>query len=298
MNVALYTLQTMLITQLLCSQDLPYQPVFLLCALAACMIDTNHKKFQIALSVIGYLLIVLEHTVVAKGILPPLLLPGTTYEPHLLNLILRQGISFLSFFASYSMMAAMTVEYVCHLMGVELSLEMAQEVTDKLISYDTTGALAVLEDQKGKAQAAMHLRLINALFQMASNLAKYRPFLPNHLLEGDQTTPPQSPHFQRADSTPPESPAHTSPRIPPQALPESPKSPKIDNPMVPPVVEVSGGILLRFDCYSLIRPTVILTMRCLAPEDTKLQTFVVAAVQNVRALHGVVHQYRAGSQCH
>jgi len=127
---------------------------------------------------------------------------------------------------------------------------------------------------------------------MVKNLVQYRAFMPQAILEKPDETNDEGDRSLRRSVysawTRSRYSGHSSQGV------QSPKSskfaPSFKNPLADGSIPSS-----RFDCCTLIRPTVILTIRCLAPEDTKLQTFVVAAVRNVKALHGVVHQYRAGT---
>jgi len=152
MNVHIGTFHVCMISFLFVSraQTLPYDSCFIAGALSANMLDTNLKRLYLSLAAIGDLLIAVDGTLVEKEYIPPLLLPGFMQAPNFIGMCIRHAISFLGAYVCYALNSAQQEEYLRHLLDAQYSLEMAQTVSDKLVSFDTSGAQVVLNSAKQK----------------------------------------------------------------------------------------------------------------------------------------------------
>ena len=167
----------------LTAADLPYQPVFIGLGLISIVMNTNLKNFHLFLAATGYLLLAWEDSFVAKEVSPPLLLPGAIRDTDLQGRIIRQATSILTGVACAALMAAMVTEHNRHSKGMEAALEMAQAVANKLVAYDTAGAQGVLDDAAEAGIVTTEFLL--SFKRIASNLEKYRAFIPQALLSED-----------------------------------------------------------------------------------------------------------------
>jgi len=183
MNFALAVGITGVIVVLFTSQGLPYQPLFILYMFVTIMIDTNLTKFFVFLCVVGYLIIAYDDTFVKAGYAPPLLLPGSAYVPGLTDFLIRQGISVMAGVACALLYKGQHDEHNRHLASAKVTLEIAQNVSDKLVAFDTKGAQAMLQTAEGQSLTNNQTRLVVVFIGLRTALDSLFKYVPRTIVE-------------------------------------------------------------------------------------------------------------------
>jgi len=154
------------------SPDLGWHALCLSLAIAAVVIGTSHMKGQVA--VCSFVFIVNAYDTLG---LPSILLPGS-FEG---NVLIRQILNGVAASLALSLVY-ITMAHFCFLIGKSAAnVQMAKEVSKKLVLYDTEGALALLSAQE-QSEIAVDSGLVAVLREIAHNLDQYRPHLPSYLL--------------------------------------------------------------------------------------------------------------------
>jgi len=150
-------------------------------AIGAVIIGTSHMKLQVAVSSFCFI----KNAYDTLGF-QSILLPGN-YKGNILIRQITNGVTAcLALWAVYVVMKQLSL-----LMTKSAAdLQMAKDVSKMLASYDTAGALAYLSAQE-ESEDAGDAGLVAVLTEIAHNLDKYRPHIPNYI-KGDDADGSQS----------------------------------------------------------------------------------------------------------
>jgi len=182
MDILLGTFVLSTIVFVVSTRGLPYQPLFLAYVVVATTMNTKLKKLHLFLWGVGYVLLALEATLVEKGILPRLQLPGKDYESSLLSLILRQVYSGLSVCACYAIQTGVITEYSLILTKSATDVQLARDVTEKLVANDTEGAVTILDEAKQKPGDVVDAKLVVSLDGLRIALEAFFKYVPRHVV--------------------------------------------------------------------------------------------------------------------
>jgi len=149
-----------------------YHALCLSAAICAVLVGASHMKFQVALSAILFLINAYD----TLGF-PSILLPGSFKGSALTRQITNSVAASLALWAVYLAMK----QFSLLIKKSSANVQMAKEVSKMLAGYDTARALALLSARE-ESDDTLDASLVAVLKEIAHNLDKYRPHLPNHLL--------------------------------------------------------------------------------------------------------------------
>jgi len=166
-----------LVLMLLSSPNWGYHCLCLVLAITGILIGSSHMKLQVAVCCFCFILNVYD----ALG-LPSILLPGSYIGSKRIILIRQIFNGVAAGLALWIVYVAMKQFWVL-IAKSAANVRLAREVSKKLATYDTVGALALLSDKEQSAEN-VDAGLVAVLTQIAHNLDKYRSYLPSYLLRG------------------------------------------------------------------------------------------------------------------
>jgi len=216
LNITFVICEIDLMMILFTSPGWPYQLPFVTFAIFNVLINTNLKKLHLFLNLIGFLLVVFEDTFVRTGVVSSFYLPGTDLNVGILSGLWRHTIALVAGVAAIAFVIGVSMEQSRHVKRVETTLEIANEIAEKLEAYDTAGALDLLQERRERG--VLDNRLLEAFSRIAVNMDRFRPYLPNYILDrmkgsANEIGPPDDPRDvpqqmnedEESVGTPPES---------------------------------------------------------------------------------------------
>ena len=179
-----------------CMKDCPYKVAFITCAIFVIIINTKLKWFLSSLCVVGCLLISWEDAMVEKGGLPSLLLPGTDNTLSLMDISIRETIVLLSIFSAFAIVNAVREQWSTQLTAMETAakamevvlakstanVQLARDVTEKLVVNDTEGAVTILRDAEQQPDHVVDARMVCILDGLRTALDAFFKYLPRHVV--------------------------------------------------------------------------------------------------------------------
>ena len=167
----------------------PYEPVFLSGGLVIVMMQTRMTLLHLTLCAMGFFLVMYDQSFAAWGY-QPLIIPGESYAVSFADVIIRQLIAAVVSIAGIGVVTLMKSEFQRTLHATQVGLNMASEVSDHLVAYDTANALSVLDRDRDNVDP----KLVKSFTQITKNMELYRSHLPNYILglgdawEDDEST--------------------------------------------------------------------------------------------------------------
>ena len=166
--------------------------VCLACIILCLGCNTSHCRFQIATLTVYYFALMYDAAFFAFGY-PGFHIPDH-HVPTWLDVFGRQMINAACAVLLVWFFHMIFREIIFQIERSEAGVQMAMDVANKLVVYDTEGALALLRARMGQPNMPIDPKLLTVLTQITQNLDKYRPFLPSYVLEkGEENLKPKDP---------------------------------------------------------------------------------------------------------